>query len=142
LPEGWPLDWLTPPAEARRAELTQAPPPEYGDAYVVKGQPFNLGSKEEGRLWRVGFTLPKAKPGAPGVFEELTSLTEENVKARGYYLYFNEDNAAREGREYISPDGRYVVQIYHFKASGLLHMQVSEYAQGWNGGKPVKPDST
>jgi hypothetical protein len=130
LPRGWPLDFLTLPPGAELAQLDPPAPAGYGDEFRVSCLPFNVGTSEEGCLWRVGFNYGAGT--SPADYDQAVEYVVKAVTPLGYYLYFDEDNEQRRGREYISPDGKYVVQLYHFKLTDSYHLQVSEYAKPWH----------
>lgn len=126
MPKGWPLPELQPPAGSLDANLPEPAPEGYGDARMIVDLPFNLGTDQEGRLWRRAFRLPGAS------LQTVCDFVEARLKPEGYYLYWHEDG---RGREYISPDGRYIAQVYYWPDSETFHLQVSVYKTAW------RPDS-
>lgn len=131
LPAGWPLPELLPPPGSRSAKLPEPAPEGFGDERSIRGLPFNQGTIQEGSLWRVAFRYDQGLDAALGHLEH-------SLSPLGFYLYWSEEG---RGREYISPDGRYIAQVYYWPEAQVYHLQVSVYREPWTRPQSVSRNS-
>jgi hypothetical protein len=101
LPSSWPLPEIAPPAGSLRAPRCYSVAPGYGNDYIATGSPFNQGSENAGKLWSVGF-------GYRGGWEQARRHFDASMP-EGWKLYYDKPST----REYISPDSRYIAQLYY-----------------------------
>ncbi len=98
---------------------------------MICALPFNQGTIQEGSLWRVGFSYDQGP-------EAAMDYLEQSLTPLGFYLYWSE---AGRGKEFISPDGRYIAQVYYWPDEQVYHLQVSVYKQPWTEQKSVAQNS-
>jgi hypothetical protein len=125
LPEGWPIPELNMPPGALPAPIhPEADPLHRSGAdspMTLKGVRFNSGTDDSGYLYGVGLHLP-------GGFAELAAHVEGKLQPLGYDDHWScERPDGSIGREYISPDRMFVVQIFYWGETGNCHLEVFAY---------------
>lgn len=126
LPDGWPLPFMTLPPHTSRARLNAlGSPGGLGEdglcPYSTLRSPFNQGGPDSGRVSLFGL---RPLDGFDGLAEHL----ELELAPKGFARHWDrtEPDGSR-GREWISPDSMFIVQLYLWADTGDCHLAVFEY---------------
>jgi hypothetical protein len=126
LPADWPLSFIAPPTGSYEAAVPAELSGKLHGAAEERGLPFNEGTINEGRTWGVNF-------GYDAGWSEYVAQLAAVVLPRGYTLYWEKTDS---GREYISRDGKYIVQLLYFEEADLYKLSVMVYTNPWPGAEP------
>lgn len=126
LPANWPLEFLTLPPKTKRARLNSAACPAKPGTdgllpYAVLGAGFNQGGPDSGAVSLIGLRPENG-------YEGLSQFIERQLSAKGYSRHWDrlEPDGSR-GREWISPDSMFIVQVYFWSDTDNCHLAVFEY---------------
>lgn len=128
LPAHWPIPELSLPPGCSAARLAKEASPLRGAdneaPYLLEGVPFNRGSEDSGRIYGLGLHLP-------GGFGALTAHVERQLSPLGYSEHWHSERPdGTLGREYISPDRMFIVQVFYWPETDNCHLEIFAYDSG------------